>query len=163
MDPWCLRVVSDWMQNGNVMEYTKVNPKANRLQLVSPVAVFSHIRAISLITFSSLKSHPVRHTSTASESFMGISKGYFDHLLPTFHLADLLGRQTFSSMTTVPLALRILASRRSWLTSARFPCLRLPFPARGRFLGRVLNCCSIRTANQLASQTATRSEWLSTR
>ena len=28
------------MQNGNVMEYTKSNPGANRLQLVSPPAVF---------------------------------------------------------------------------------------------------------------------------
>jgi len=35
-DPQNFRIVSDWMRNGNVMEYTRSNPEVNRLRLVSP-------------------------------------------------------------------------------------------------------------------------------
>lgn len=27
-------MVSEWMENGNVMDFTKVNPDANRIELV---------------------------------------------------------------------------------------------------------------------------------
>lgn len=40
-DPQCFRIVSDWMRNGNVMEYARSNPVVNRLQLVSPLAASS--------------------------------------------------------------------------------------------------------------------------
>lgn len=33
--PRSFRIVSDWMQNGNVMEYIRSNPEVDRLQLVS--------------------------------------------------------------------------------------------------------------------------------
>ena len=35
-NPRHFRIVSEWMANGNVMEYIKSNPEANRLRLVSP-------------------------------------------------------------------------------------------------------------------------------
>ena len=35
MRPYSFRMVSPWMKNGNVMEYTRSNPSADRLKLVS--------------------------------------------------------------------------------------------------------------------------------
>ena len=95
MDPQHFRIVSDWKQNGNVVEYTKSNPEANRLLLVSTVK----------------------------------------HSRPIFRLTDQLNRRTFSSTTTVPLALQTLVSWWPRLTSTQFLCLQLPFPLRGRFVG----------------------------
>ena len=34
-DPQYFRIISEWMPNGNVMEYVRSNPEANRLRLVS--------------------------------------------------------------------------------------------------------------------------------
>ena len=34
--PQYFRIISEWMPNGNVTEYTRSNPEANRLRLVSP-------------------------------------------------------------------------------------------------------------------------------
>lgn len=34
-DQCCFRILTEWLSNGNVMEYTKSNPDANRLRLVS--------------------------------------------------------------------------------------------------------------------------------
>jgi len=36
-DPVCFRILSEWMPNGNVMQYARSNPKANRLRLLSDV------------------------------------------------------------------------------------------------------------------------------
>jgi serine/threonine protein kinase len=36
-NPRHFRIISEWMPNGNVMEYINSNPEANRLRLVSPV------------------------------------------------------------------------------------------------------------------------------
>ena len=33
-------ILTEWMPNGNVTQYTKSNPKANRLQLVRSLAVY---------------------------------------------------------------------------------------------------------------------------
>ena len=38
MDPQYFRILSEWMPNGNVKEYIKSHPEANRLRLVSPAA-----------------------------------------------------------------------------------------------------------------------------
>jgi serine/threonine protein kinase len=38
-NPYRFRIISEWMPNGNVMLYTRSNPEANRLQLVSPFPV----------------------------------------------------------------------------------------------------------------------------
>jgi len=38
-NPHCFHILTEWMANGNVMEYAKSNPKANRLRLVSFLAV----------------------------------------------------------------------------------------------------------------------------
>ena len=37
--PNCLLILSEWMPNGNVTQYTRSNPEANRLQLVRTLAV----------------------------------------------------------------------------------------------------------------------------
>ena len=55
-DPQGFRTVCDWMQNGNVMEYTRPNPEVNRLQLVSPLGCSSWSPLLrSSMTFSSQK------------------------------------------------------------------------------------------------------------
>jgi len=36
-EPPYFRIISEWMPNGNVTEYVRANPEANRLRLVSPV------------------------------------------------------------------------------------------------------------------------------
>jgi serine/threonine protein kinase len=36
-NPLHFRIISEWMPNGNVMEYIGSNPEVNRLRLVSPV------------------------------------------------------------------------------------------------------------------------------
>ena len=38
-DPRCFLIFTDWMSNGNVVEFTRSHPEANRLRLVSPLAV----------------------------------------------------------------------------------------------------------------------------
>ena len=38
-DPYCFLVLSEWMDNGSVVQYARSNPKVNRLQLVSPLGV----------------------------------------------------------------------------------------------------------------------------
>ena len=35
-NPQYFRIISEWMPNGNVIEYIRSNPEANRLRLVSP-------------------------------------------------------------------------------------------------------------------------------
>ena len=40
-DTRCLCILTEWMTNGSVMRYTKSNPTANRLQLVSLLAISS--------------------------------------------------------------------------------------------------------------------------
>ncbi|KAF9647735.1 kinase-like protein, partial [Thelephora ganbajun] len=37
VDPLCLCILSEWMPNGNVMQYARSNPEANRLRLLSEV------------------------------------------------------------------------------------------------------------------------------
>ena len=37
-NPLYFRIISEWMPNGNVMEYVRSNPEANRLRSVSPAA-----------------------------------------------------------------------------------------------------------------------------
>ena len=46
IDPRCFCILTEWMPNGNVVQYTRSYPKANRLRLVSSSAV---PRALSLI------------------------------------------------------------------------------------------------------------------
>ncbi|KAF9647235.1 kinase-like protein, partial [Thelephora ganbajun] len=36
--PYCFSILTEWMSNGTVMRYTRSNPEANRLQLLSQVA-----------------------------------------------------------------------------------------------------------------------------
>ena len=39
-DAHCFRVLTQWMPNGNITQYSKSNPAANRMQLVSPRCFF---------------------------------------------------------------------------------------------------------------------------
>ena len=38
-DPQHFRIITEWMPNGNAMEYVRSNPEANRLRLVSPAHI----------------------------------------------------------------------------------------------------------------------------
>lgn len=40
-DNHCFRILTEWMPNGNITLYARSNPAANRLQLVSPLAISS--------------------------------------------------------------------------------------------------------------------------
>ena len=101
-DPRSFRIVSDWMRNGNVMEYTRSNPEVNRLQLVSPLANSSPVPLLRPITvFSSLGSCLARPTFMSSESFMAISRGSVGVRNPFYPPANRQRRQTFSLTTTV--------------------------------------------------------------
>ena len=42
-NPQYFHIVSEWMPNGNVKEYIRSNPKANRLRLVSPAVRFPRV------------------------------------------------------------------------------------------------------------------------
>ena len=75
VNPPCFFILSEWMPNGNVMEYTKSNPGANRLRLVSrlqffPISPFIYPPIIP----SSLRSHLVWLIFTNSASSMEILK-----------------------------------------------------------------------------------------
>jgi len=37
--PRCFRIFTEWMSNGNVIQYARSNPETNRLRLVSSLAV----------------------------------------------------------------------------------------------------------------------------
>jgi len=39
-NPQYFRIISEWMPNGNVIEYIKFNPEANRLRLVIRIVYF---------------------------------------------------------------------------------------------------------------------------
>ena len=52
-DPHCFLILTDWMSNGNVVEFTRSHPEENRLRLVSPFTVPLQFSS-HLITFSSL-------------------------------------------------------------------------------------------------------------
>ena len=84
IDPYCFRIVTEWMPNGSITRYTNSNPEANRLRLVNILAVSSPLLSYSSRTFSSPRSCLLWPISTASRSFMGISKGYAWHPLHIF-------------------------------------------------------------------------------
>jgi len=73
-DPHWFRILTEWMPGGNVIQYAKSNPEANRLGVVSLFAVSPPFALYSSISFSSLRSCLLWPTSTSSRSFMGISK-----------------------------------------------------------------------------------------
>jgi len=75
-DPRCFRILTEWMSGGNVMQYTRSNPDANRLRLVSPLAIFPpSLFSHPPTCYSSLKPRLVWLTSMISRSSTGISKG----------------------------------------------------------------------------------------
>ena len=75
----CFRILTEWMPNGNVMQYAVSNPEANRLQLVSLFSVSLRPFSCLSINFSSLRSCPVWPSFTSSRLFTGISKGQVEY------------------------------------------------------------------------------------
>jgi len=71
----CFRILTEWMPNGNLMRYTKLNSKENRLRLVSFLLFPRDAFCPSSVTFSSPRSHPVWPIFMSSKLFTGISKG----------------------------------------------------------------------------------------
>jgi len=49
-NPRYFRIVSEWMPNGNVVEYIKSNPEANRLCLVSLPCIHCEVLGLRLST-----------------------------------------------------------------------------------------------------------------
>ena len=48
-DLHCFRILSEWMPNGNLAQYTRSHPEANRLRLVSRLLLIS-TRFLLLLT-----------------------------------------------------------------------------------------------------------------
>ena len=74
-DPHCFHILTEWMPNGNVIQYARSNPGANRLQLVSSLVIFPYAFSHLFITYSSLRLCLVWLTFISSGSFTGILKG----------------------------------------------------------------------------------------
>jgi len=55
-DPHRFRILTEWMPNGNVMQYARSNPEANRLRLVRLLVVPLRFFLLSIEDFSSLNS-----------------------------------------------------------------------------------------------------------
>ena len=64
------------MPNGNVMEYIRSNPEANRLCLVSPVVHSCEVRVLMIATHSFSRLHLVLPTFTNLGLCTEISKDY---------------------------------------------------------------------------------------
>lgn len=91
------------MRNGNVTEYTRRNPDADRLRLVSPLADSSQIplpqRSLSLQLSGVMSGATYLHDiGVVHGDLKGVTLN--DHNLP-FYFANLPDRRTFSSMTAV--------------------------------------------------------------
>ena len=103
------RILSEWMSNGTLKEYTRSNPEANRLQLVGPLSV-------------ALQSFPPIHSFQLSEVASGVAylhgleivHGDLKGVIPVssvhIMLADKWNRQTFSSTERTQLVLGISGS-----------------------------------------------------
>jgi len=52
----CLRILTKWMPNGNVIQFAKSNPEENRLQLVSSLAVARSLLFINRAQLSEVMS-----------------------------------------------------------------------------------------------------------
>ena len=74
-DPDCFLILTEWMPSGNVMQYARSNPGANRLRLVNSLVVSPYPSSHSFITCSSLGPCPAWPTFTGLGSFMEILKG----------------------------------------------------------------------------------------
>ena len=55
-DPYPFLILSEWMPNGNVMQYARSNPEANRLRMVGPLAVSPRSPPLFINHSSSMRS-----------------------------------------------------------------------------------------------------------
>ena len=90
----CFRILTEWMPNGNVMQYAKSNPEENRLRLVSPLAVsllffpFINIPQLSEVVAGVTYLHELKVVH-------GDLKGVSPMFLMCRYLVDKQGRQTY--------------------------------------------------------------------
>ena len=68
----CFRIFTEWMSGGNVMQYARSNPGANRLRLVNLLAILRIFFSHPPTSCSSLEPRLVWPTSMNSISFTGI-------------------------------------------------------------------------------------------
>ena len=66
-------ILTEWMPNGNVTQYAKSNPKANRLRLVRPPIVPVTLLTYRQLVFSCPRPYLAWHTFTSSILFTEIS------------------------------------------------------------------------------------------
>jgi len=136
-NPYSFRIVSAWMQNGNVMEYARSNPGENRLQLVSPLDILLKnpvLRIRNDFQLSEVMSGMIylHELGIVHGDLKGVRSNFRNRVS---RLTDHLNRQTFSLTTMAPLSSRILALQQCRSTLALFPCLRLLFLLRERSVG----------------------------
>lgn len=55
-DSNCFNILTDWMPNGNLIQYTKSNPMVNRLQLVSMLVTLLQMSALNILQLSGVMS-----------------------------------------------------------------------------------------------------------
>ena len=103
-NPRHFRIISEWMPNGNVMEYTRSNPRANRLRLVSSVVRFLEVLysdnrnpQLSEVAFGVTYLHELGIVH-------GDLKGVRHYTLHGLCIADESHRRTSSSTTWGPFA-----------------------------------------------------------
>ena len=71
-DTRCLCILTEWMPNGNVMQYAISNPEENRLQLVRPLGISTRPVSCSSVDRSFPRSRLPSPIFTTSRLFMGI-------------------------------------------------------------------------------------------
>lgn len=81
--PLC--VVTEWMTNGNITEFTSKHPEVNRLRLVCPISPLSPGPQILKYIQSSQKRQVVCSTCTQWISFMATSTPYALPNIPLSH------------------------------------------------------------------------------
>jgi hypothetical protein len=102
-DPPRFVILSEWMPHGDVMNYTKLNPKANRLRLVGHLPFLrSSIHEKLLALRGRIWGGPPSQTPVSSTE---ISKAYVQYARHPFPLVNKRNRQTSSSITRAPLVL----------------------------------------------------------
>jgi serine/threonine protein kinase len=77
-DPHCFRILSEWMPNGNLMSYTRSNPKENRLRLVSLLSISPR--------FLPFINHPQLYEVSSGVAYLhrlGIAHGDLKGVTPT--------------------------------------------------------------------------------
>ena len=87
VDPYPFLILSEWMGNGNAMQYAKSNPKANRLQLVGPFFIPCGLPPVHSCSFA-LRCHVWRGLPHELRIVHGGLKGVSPVSLAPYYPAD---------------------------------------------------------------------------